>query len=79
VYPKVSGLATWSENCKLHNSLPLGAALSPVNFAAITLCVASPTSNIKGKHILRYKLCPETFGYTLVCSPRIKGNFCRGL
>jgi hypothetical protein len=25
VYPKVSGLATWSENCKWYSSLPLGA------------------------------------------------------
>jgi hypothetical protein len=25
VYPKVSGLAAWSENCKWYNSLPLGA------------------------------------------------------
>jgi hypothetical protein len=23
-------------------------------------------SNIKGKHIFRYRLSPETFGYTLV-------------
>jgi len=23
VYPKVSGLAAWSENCKGYNSLPL--------------------------------------------------------
>jgi hypothetical protein len=29
VYPKVSGLATWSENCKLYSSLPLGAVGSP--------------------------------------------------
>jgi hypothetical protein len=28
VYPKVSGLATWSENCKCYNSLPLGAVVS---------------------------------------------------
>jgi len=25
VYPKVPGLAAWSENCKWHNSMPLGA------------------------------------------------------
>jgi hypothetical protein len=25
VYPKVSGLGTWSKNCKWYNSLPLGA------------------------------------------------------
>jgi hypothetical protein len=40
VYPKVSGLAAWSENCKWYSSLPLGA-VSLVSFAAITLCVAS--------------------------------------
>jgi hypothetical protein len=28
VYPKVSGLAAWSENCKWYSSLPLGAVLS---------------------------------------------------
>jgi hypothetical protein len=28
VYPKVSGLATWSENCTWYSSLPLGAVVS---------------------------------------------------
>jgi hypothetical protein len=28
VYPKVSGLADWSENCKCYSSLPLGAVVS---------------------------------------------------
>jgi hypothetical protein len=28
VYPKVSGLAAWSENCKGYRSLPLGAVVS---------------------------------------------------
>jgi hypothetical protein len=28
VYRKVSGLATWSENCKWYSSLPLGAVVS---------------------------------------------------
>jgi hypothetical protein len=46
VYPKVSGLAAWSENCKWYSFLPLRAVVSlfceSVNeFAAITLCVAS--------------------------------------
>jgi hypothetical protein len=27
VYPKVSGLAVWSENCKWYSSLPLGAVV----------------------------------------------------
>jgi hypothetical protein len=45
VYPKVSGLAAWSENCKWYSSLPLGAVVSLfceclIRFAAITLCVA---------------------------------------
>jgi hypothetical protein len=28
VYPKVFGLAAWSENCKWYSSLPLGAIAS---------------------------------------------------
>jgi hypothetical protein len=28
VYPKVSGLAAWSENYKWYSSLPLGAVVS---------------------------------------------------
>jgi hypothetical protein len=28
VYPNVSGLAAWSENCKWYSSLPLGAVIS---------------------------------------------------
>jgi hypothetical protein len=46
-YPKVSGLAACSENCKWYSSLPLGAVVSLfcesvlVSFVAITLCVAS--------------------------------------
>jgi hypothetical protein len=28
VYPKVSGLATWSYNCKWYSSLPLGVIVS---------------------------------------------------
>jgi hypothetical protein len=27
VYPKVSGLAAWSENCKWYSLLPLGAVV----------------------------------------------------
>jgi hypothetical protein len=41
VYANVSGLATWGENCKWYSSLPLGAVVSLVSSAAITLCVAS--------------------------------------
>jgi hypothetical protein len=28
VYPKVTGLAAWSEYCKWYSSLPLGAVIS---------------------------------------------------
>jgi hypothetical protein len=28
VYPKVSGLAAWSKNCKWNSSLPLGGVVS---------------------------------------------------
>jgi len=28
VYPKASGMAVWSKNCKWDNSLPLGAVVS---------------------------------------------------
>jgi len=28
VYPKVSGLAAWGENCKWYSSLPLRAVVS---------------------------------------------------
>jgi hypothetical protein len=28
VYPKVSGLAAWSENCKWYSSTPLGTVVS---------------------------------------------------
>jgi hypothetical protein len=28
VYPRVPGLAAWSENCKWYSSLPLGAVVS---------------------------------------------------
>jgi len=46
VYPKVSGLVTWRENCKWYTSLPLFAAgnvilwVSLVSFAGINLWVA---------------------------------------
>jgi diadenosine tetraphosphatase ApaH/serine/threonine PP2A family protein phosphatase len=41
MYPKVSGLASWRENCEWYSSLPLGAVVSFVSFAAMILCVAS--------------------------------------
>jgi hypothetical protein len=30
------------------------------------------TSNTEGKHIFRYRLSPETFGYTLLFGPKRK-------
>jgi len=41
VYPKVSGLAAWSENYKWYSSLPLGAVVLLVSFAVITFRVSS--------------------------------------
>jgi hypothetical protein len=43
MYPEVSELTAWSENCEWYSSLPLGAVvpLSLASFAAIILCVAS--------------------------------------
>jgi hypothetical protein len=41
VYPEVFGLAAWSETCKWYSSLPLGAVVSLMSFAAITICFAS--------------------------------------
>jgi hypothetical protein len=34
VYPKVSGMATWSENCKWYSSLPLGA-VDPLYYESV--------------------------------------------
>jgi hypothetical protein len=42
VYPKVSGLATWSENCKWYSSLPLGAVVWL--FALFTKGICRPFS-----------------------------------
>jgi hypothetical protein len=73
VYPKVSGLAAWSEKCKWHSSLSLDALiaiswLSLVGFAAITLCVVSQWVFIVVKCIFCYRHCPENFGYILALS-----------
>jgi hypothetical protein len=32
-HPNVSGLAAWSENCKLYSSLPLGEVVSPFYYS----------------------------------------------
>jgi hypothetical protein len=69
VYPKVYGLAFWSENFKRYSSLPLVSVVSLFCesvyrlFAAITLCVDSQRVFIV---VISLRLSPETFGYTLV-------------
>jgi hypothetical protein len=42
--------------------------VSLVSFAAITLCVCFSTSVYCCKRIFRYRISPETFGYTHVCA-----------
>jgi len=71
VYPKVSGLVAWSENCKWYSSLPLGAVYRSFVSQSSEFCRHNPlkgteTSNTKGKRIFRYRFSPETFGYTLL-------------
>jgi hypothetical protein len=73
VYPKVSGLAALSENCKWHSSLPLGAVVSLFCESVYEFCHHDPfccfsTSNTKSKRIFRCGISPETFGYTLIAS-----------
>jgi hypothetical protein len=70
VYPKVSGLVTWSENCKWYSSLPLGEFYRYL--------VGTETSNTKDKRIFRYRLSPETFGYTLVLPLPNTSSWCGG-
>jgi hypothetical protein len=64
VYPKLSGLASWRENCKCYSSLPRGAVVSL--FCVITFCVASQRIFILVVFLFHYRLNPETFGYTFV-------------
>jgi hypothetical protein len=71
VYPKVSGLASWSENCKWYSPLPLRAAYRYLVSQSSEFCCHYPlccfsTSVYYWKRIFRYWLSPETFGYTLV-------------
>jgi hypothetical protein len=71
VYPKVSGLAARSENCKWYSSLPLGAVVSLFcESHSSEYCRHKPlccfwTSNTKGRRLFLYLFSPETFGYTL--------------
>jgi hypothetical protein len=85
VYPKVSGLAAWSENCKWYSSLPLGAVFYRYFMSQSSefchhnpLCFFS-TSVYCCFCLFRCRLSPETFGYSLVSrceSPvlRIRGS-----
>jgi hypothetical protein len=64
VYPKVSGLATWSENCKWYSSLPLDAIVSRYSVSQSSefcrhnaLCYFS-TSVYCCKRTFRYRLGP---------------------
>jgi hypothetical protein len=51
--------------------------VSLVSFAAITLCVASQRVFIVVKRIFRYRLSPETFGYSLVWfRPNFEAVYC---
>jgi hypothetical protein len=66
VCPKVSELASRRENSKWYSSLPLGTVVSLSEFCRHNpLCCVS--SVYCCKRIFRYRLSPETFGYTVVC------------
>jgi hypothetical protein len=71
VYPKVSGLAAWSENCKWYSSLPLGTVVSLFVSQFSEFCRHNPSycfsmSVYRCCCFFRYPLNPETFGYVLV-------------
>jgi len=79
VYPKVSGLTAWSENCKWYSCLPLGAMCCYFVSQCSEFCRHNPlccfwTNNTKGKHIFRYRLSPETFGYTIMLQKGYEGK-----
>jgi hypothetical protein len=62
VYPKVSGLAAWSENCKWYSSLPQVQLYRYFVSQSSEFCFSTSVYCC----LFRYRLCPETFGYTLV-------------
>jgi len=67
VYPKVSGLAAWSENCRCYSCLPLSAIACYFVSQSSEFCRHNPLCcGTKGKRIFCYRLSLETFGYTLV-------------
>jgi hypothetical protein len=70
MYPKVSGLAAWNENFKWYSSLPLGAVVSLFCGWVCEFCGHNPlcyfsTIAYYCKCIFRYRLGPETSGYTI--------------
>jgi hypothetical protein len=74
VYPKVSGLAAWSENCKWYSSLPLNAVYRYFVSQSSEFCRHNPLCCFWTsvcfcslfRYLFRYRLSHETFGYTLV-------------
>jgi hypothetical protein len=71
MYPKVSGLAAWSKNCRWYSFPPLGALVSLFVSQSSEFCRHNPlccfsTSVYCCQRIFRYRLSPETFRYTLV-------------
>jgi hypothetical protein len=70
VYPKVSGLAAWSENSKWYSSLTLGAVVSLFCESVSEFCrhnsLCCFSTSVYCCCLFRYRLSPETFGYTLV-------------
>jgi hypothetical protein len=83
VYPKVSGLAAWSENCKWYSSLPLGAVVSLFVsrssefcfhntlccFSTSVYCCCCCCRRRRRRRCCLFRFSPETFAYTLVsCS-----------
>jgi hypothetical protein len=72
LYPKVSELAAWSENCKRYSSLPLGAVVSVFLSQSSEFCCHNPLCCFSTsvyccyRCLFRYRLSPETFEYTLV-------------
>jgi len=80
LYPKVSGLAAWSENCKWYSSLPLGAVYRYSVNQSSEFCLhnalkGTATSKTNGKCVFLYRLSPETFRYTLVYYHRLTVSF----
>jgi hypothetical protein len=70
VCPEVSRLAAWSENCKWYSSLPLVQLYHYPVSQSSEFCRHNSlycSSTTVCCCLFRYRLSPETFGYTLVC------------